>query len=68
LKLEDGGKLPNPQNVTITCGNQIVKQGKTDLDGKFSLSFSQTSNYNDVLTCTTKISGDVKEKSFDTTF
>lgn len=64
----DRGTLKAPQNVHVECDGGITKDGKTDLEGSFSISFQKTSNFNDVLKCKTTISGDIETKSFDTTF
>ncbi|CAK70574.1 unnamed protein product (macronuclear) [Paramecium tetraurelia] len=61
------GQLVNPLQVNVKCGKYPEQTGKTDLEGSFSISIQAVGNFNDVVQCTTKISGDV-DYSFDSTF
>ncbi|CAD8096932.1 unnamed protein product [Paramecium sonneborni] len=62
------GQLINPLQIKVKCSNKSEKNEQTKLDGEFIINIEAVSNFNDVVQCTTTISGDIQDQSFDTTF
>ncbi|CAD8054581.1 unnamed protein product [Paramecium primaurelia] len=61
------GQLINPLQINVKCSKYPEQIGKTDLQGSFSVSIQAVGTFNDIVQCTTKISGDA-DYSFDSTF
>ncbi|CAD8114612.1 unnamed protein product [Paramecium sonneborni] len=62
------GQLINPLQIKVKCSNKSEKNEQTKLDGEFIVNIQAVSNFNDIVQCTTTISGDIQDQSFDTTF